>query len=123
YAFNIMPERLFGQQLPFRRLKGRVSYHPRSPANERNGLMTGPLKMDQGHHLGEMAHMKGVGRGIKTDIAGNNALLQLFFGSRHNVMQHAPPTELFHEIPVHTGDKDSISAENAPLVECKCEQE
>src|SRR3546814_2854866 len=76
-----------------------------------NGFMTCTLKMDQRHHLGKMAHMQGICRWVKTNITRNNSLLKFIFGSRHDIMQHAPPTELFNKILVsgHKVDKDNIS--------------
>src|SRR5690606_40175436 len=70
------------------------------------------LEMNQRHHLGQVPHVQRIRRRIKTDIPRYNTLLKFLFGSRHDIMQHAPPAELFNKISfrAHTGDKDSKTA-------------
>ena len=39
----------------------------------------------------EAAYMKAISRGIKANIGDGHFLLKLFFGTRHNVLDHTPP--------------------------------
>src|SRR5690606_23433647 len=74
--------------------------------------MSRTLEMNQRHHLGQVPHVQRIRRRNKTDIPRYNTLLKFLFGSRHDIMQHAPAAELFNKISfrAHTGDKDSKTA-------------
>src|SRR5690606_16752928 len=66
--------------------------------HEGKGLVTRFLKMQQRHHLDQMAHVKGISGWIESYIASCRFFCQQFFGTRHDVVQHSPPPEFFNEI-------------------------
>ena len=82
---------LSGEQVALFRLSRRITYHACSPANKGYGLVSGLLKVDQGHDLYQVTYMQGIGRRVKADVPCGHFPFQQFFCAGHDVVNHAAP--------------------------------
>ena len=57
--------------------------------------------MFQQHDGDEVTNVKGVGRGVDAHVGRSHFFIELLFGARHDVMDHAAPFEFLNEVCVH----------------------
>ena len=86
------------QEIPFGRLHRRVADHAGGAAHEGEGLVAAALEMLQDHHADEVADMQGVGRRVDAYVGSRRAFHEFLFRTRHDVLDHASPSEFFNKI-------------------------
>ena len=97
-AGDVMVEGLLVQEVALGRLHGRVADHAGGPAHEGEGLVSAALEMLQDHHAHEMPDMQGVGRRVDAHVGRLGTFHQFLFRTRHDVLDHASPSEFFNKI-------------------------
>ena len=96
-ARKVVLQRVHIEQLALGRLERRIAHHAGSAPNQRIGLVARPLKMHEHHDLHQVAYPKRVGRGVKSNVGLLGARVQKVLGTRHAVVQHAPPAEFVNK--------------------------
>jgi hypothetical protein len=92
---------LDGEEFAFLSLEGGVADHACGTAHDGQGLVTCHLEVFQQHDGDEVSDMEGVGGGIDTHVSRGHFFIELLFGARHDIVDHAAPFEFLDEIGVH----------------------
>ena len=98
YAFLIVAQCRLVDENAFLRFHRRVAYHARGTTHKCNGTVARPLQMLQHHHAHQVAYVQRVGRGVDAQVGRGHFLVELFFGARHHVVNHAAPFQFFNKI-------------------------
>ena len=80
------------------RLHRRVANHACGSANQGDGPVSGTLQVLEHHDAHQVANVQRVGCGVDAHIARGHLLVELFFGSGHDVVDHAAPFQFFYKI-------------------------
>ena len=86
------------EQVALLRLTAGVANHTRSTTYQSNGAVAATLKVLQDHNAHQVTDMQRVSRGVDTQVSSGHLLLQLLFGTGHNVVDHTTPFEFFYKI-------------------------
>ena len=86
------------QEVALRRLHRRVADHAGGAAHEGDGFVAAALEMLQDHHADKVADMQGVGRRVDAYVGSRRAFHEFLFRTRHDVLDHASPSEFFNKI-------------------------
>ena len=97
-TLDIVTEGILVQKIALGRFHRRVANHPRSPADKGERFMSTSLEMLEYHYTYKVTNMKGVGRRVNAYIGSLRAFHKFFFGSGHNILDHAPPSEFFYKV-------------------------
>ena len=96
-AGEVVLQGIHVEQLALGRLERGIADQAGGSAHEGKGLVARPLKVHEHHDLHEVAHAQRIGGGVKADVGLLRARIQKVFGSRHAVVQHAPPPEFVYK--------------------------
>ena len=97
-AGDVVGEGLLVQEVALRRFHRRVADHAGGSAHQGEGLVAAALEMLEDHHADEMSDMEGVGRGVDAYVGSLRAFHEFLFRSRHDVLDHASPSEFFYKV-------------------------
>ena len=100
-AFHIVVEGGLIEEIALLGFSGRVSDHSGSSAHEGNRLVSAFLEMLEYHNADHMAYVKRIGRGINAHVCCRRTFHKLLLSARHDVLDHAPPSEFLDKILVH----------------------
>ncbi len=94
----IVAQRLLVEELALLAFHRGVADHACGTTHKGYGFMAGALEMLEHHHTHKVADMKRVGRGVDTQIGRGHFFFELFFRSRHHLMNHPAPGQFFYKI-------------------------
>ena len=97
-AIQIVLKDIFAQQIALSTFSRRVTHQSGSAANQGNRRMTALLKMQQCHYLHKITHTQRICCWVKSNIACSIAFHEQFFCTRHSIVQHSAPLQLFNKI-------------------------
>ena len=80
---------------------GRVSDHSGSSAHEGNRLVSAFLEMLEYHNADHVSDVERVSRGVNAYVCRCRAFHKFLLGARHDVLDHASPSEFLDKILVH----------------------
>ena len=101
YGGNVMAQSLFGKQVTFGGLAGRVTNHTCGTSDKGNRFMAAALQVTQHHNAAQVPYMETICRRIYAYVCRGGLFHQLLFRAGHNVLQHPAPTKFFYKILSH----------------------
>ena len=111
-ARHVVRERCLVEQVALLALHRRVADHAGGAADQRERLVAAVLEMLQDHHAHQVPDVQGVRRRVDSDVRRLRAFHQFLFRSRHDILDHAAPFQLFNKILHRLHTKKSANLVN-----------
>ena len=89
------------EKVPLLGFSGRVSDHSGSSAHKGDRLVSAFLEMLEYHNADHVSDVERVSRGVNANVCRCRAFHKFLLGARHDVLDHASPSEFLYKILVH----------------------